>query len=105
MREYVTYVSECYTDFLAEGFDAKTFTAQVIHRAVICEQLAVLEQGISQLDKELHVQVPTQSSVVVLCTQLDPELHNHSPDLNQETNPCPQSYMCFFSNTPGLNES
>ncbi|XP_017293700.1 conserved oligomeric Golgi complex subunit 5 [Kryptolebias marmoratus] len=48
---------ECYADFLAEGFDAKTFTAQVIHHAVISEQLAKLEQGISQLDKELHVQV------------------------------------------------
>ncbi|XP_037551699.1 conserved oligomeric Golgi complex subunit 5-like [Nematolebias whitei] len=48
---------ECYADFLSEGFDAKTFTAQVIHHALMCEQLAVLQQGISQLDKELHVQV------------------------------------------------
>ncbi|MFT7799235.1 conserved oligomeric Golgi complex subunit 5 [Arapaima gigas] len=48
---------ECYTDFRAEDFDVKTYTAQAIHHAVIAEQLAKLAQGISQLDKELHVQV------------------------------------------------
>ncbi|KAM4712073.1 conserved oligomeric Golgi complex subunit 5 [Anableps anableps] len=48
---------ECYTDFLEEDFDAKTYTAQAIHHAVISEQLAKLAQGISQLDKELHSQV------------------------------------------------
>uniref|UniRef100_A0A8C4GM49 Conserved oligomeric Golgi complex subunit 5 n=1 Tax=Dicentrarchus labrax TaxID=13489 RepID=A0A8C4GM49_DICLA len=48
---------ECYTDFLAEDFDVKTYTAQAIHHAVIAEQLAKLAQGISQLDKELHSQV------------------------------------------------
>ncbi|XP_053718102.1 conserved oligomeric Golgi complex subunit 5 isoform X1 [Synchiropus splendidus] len=48
---------ECYTDFLSEEFDVKTYTAQAIHHAVIAEQLAKLAQGISQLDKELHSQV------------------------------------------------
>ncbi|KAM6895268.1 conserved oligomeric Golgi complex subunit 5 [Xenentodon cancila] len=48
---------DCYGDFLAEEFDVKTYTAHVIHRAVIAEQLAKLAQGISQLDKELHGQV------------------------------------------------
>lgn len=35
----------------------KTYTSQSIHQAVIAEQLAKLAQGISQLDKELHLQV------------------------------------------------
>ncbi|KAG7455953.1 hypothetical protein MATL_G00246540 [Megalops atlanticus] len=48
---------ECYADFCKEDFDVKTYTAQAIHHAVIAEQLAKLAQGISQLDKELHVQV------------------------------------------------
>uniref|UniRef100_A0A6Q2X181 Conserved oligomeric Golgi complex subunit 5 n=1 Tax=Esox lucius TaxID=8010 RepID=A0A6Q2X181_ESOLU len=48
---------ECYSDFLTEDFDVKTYTAQAIHHAVIAEQLAKLAQGISQLDKELHSQV------------------------------------------------
>ncbi|XP_032895598.1 conserved oligomeric Golgi complex subunit 5 isoform X1 [Amblyraja radiata] len=48
---------ECYAEFLKEEFDVKTYTAQSIHQAVIVEQLAKLAQGISQLDKELHVQV------------------------------------------------
>ncbi|KAM7121282.1 conserved oligomeric Golgi complex subunit 5 isoform 4-T4 [Molossus nigricans] len=48
---------ECYSDFLNEDFDVKTYTAQSIHQAVIAEQLAKLAQGISQLDKELHLQV------------------------------------------------
>ncbi|KAK0135037.1 Conserved oligomeric Golgi complex subunit 5 [Merluccius polli] len=48
---------ECYTDFLTDNFDVKTYTAQAIHHAVIAEQLAKLAQGISQLDKELHSQV------------------------------------------------
>ncbi|XP_027899344.1 conserved oligomeric Golgi complex subunit 5 isoform X1 [Xiphophorus couchianus] len=48
---------ECYSDFLDEDFDVKTYTAQAIHQAVIAEQLAKLAQGISQLDKELHSQV------------------------------------------------
>ncbi|XP_023694125.1 conserved oligomeric Golgi complex subunit 5 [Paramormyrops kingsleyae] len=48
---------ECYADFCSEDFDAKTYTAQAIHNAIIAEQLAKLAQGISQLDKELHVQV------------------------------------------------
>ncbi|XP_034019786.1 conserved oligomeric Golgi complex subunit 5 [Thalassophryne amazonica] len=48
---------ECYSDFLSEDFDVKTYTAQAIHHAVIAEQLAKLAQGISQLDKELHSQV------------------------------------------------
>uniref|UniRef100_A0A671KAF5 Conserved oligomeric Golgi complex subunit 5 n=1 Tax=Sinocyclocheilus anshuiensis TaxID=1608454 RepID=A0A671KAF5_9TELE len=48
---------ECYTDFLKEEFDVKTYTAQAIHHAVIAEQLAKLAEGISQLDKELHCQV------------------------------------------------
>uniref|UniRef100_A0A8C1DWA5 Conserved oligomeric Golgi complex subunit 5 n=2 Tax=Cyprinus carpio TaxID=7962 RepID=A0A8C1DWA5_CYPCA len=48
---------ECYTDFLKEDFDVKTYTAQAIHHAVIAEQLAKLAEGISQLDKELHCQV------------------------------------------------
>uniref|UniRef100_A0A673KYR8 Conserved oligomeric Golgi complex subunit 5 n=1 Tax=Sinocyclocheilus rhinocerous TaxID=307959 RepID=A0A673KYR8_9TELE len=47
----------CYTDFLKEDFDVKTYTAQAIHHAVIAEQLAKLAEGISQLDKELHCQV------------------------------------------------
>uniref|UniRef100_A0A3B4BF53 Conserved oligomeric Golgi complex subunit 5 N-terminal domain-containing protein n=1 Tax=Periophthalmus magnuspinnatus TaxID=409849 RepID=A0A3B4BF53_9GOBI len=46
-----------YVDFVAEEFDVKAYTAQVIHQAVISEQLARLAQGISQLDKELHCQV------------------------------------------------
>ncbi|XP_078409540.1 conserved oligomeric Golgi complex subunit 5 isoform X2 [Cetorhinus maximus] len=50
-------LDECYTDFLKEEFDVKTYTAQSIHQAVIVEQLAKLAQGISQLDKELHIQV------------------------------------------------
>uniref|UniRef100_A0A8C3WP07 Conserved oligomeric Golgi complex subunit 5 n=1 Tax=Catagonus wagneri TaxID=51154 RepID=A0A8C3WP07_9CETA len=48
---------ECYGDFLNEDFDVKTYTSQSIHQAVIAEQLAKLAQGISQLDKELHLQV------------------------------------------------
>lgn len=48
---------ECYSDFVSENFDVKTYTAQAIHHAVIAEQLAKLAQGISQLDKELHSQV------------------------------------------------
>ncbi|KAJ0012378.1 hypothetical protein NQD34_016712 [Periophthalmus magnuspinnatus] len=48
---------EWYVDFVAEEFDVKAYTAQVIHQAVISEQLARLAQGISQLDKELHCQV------------------------------------------------
>ncbi|XP_018424525.1 PREDICTED: conserved oligomeric Golgi complex subunit 5 isoform X2 [Nanorana parkeri] len=48
---------ECYTDFLHDDFDVKTYTSQSIHQAVIAEQLAKLAQGISQLDKELHFQV------------------------------------------------
>lgn len=48
---------ECYSDFVSENFDVKTYTAQAIHHAVIAEQLANLAQGISQLDKELHSQV------------------------------------------------
>ncbi|XP_073508309.1 conserved oligomeric Golgi complex subunit 5 isoform X4 [Phyllobates terribilis] len=48
---------DCYTDFLRDDFDVKTYTSQSIHQAVIAEQLAKLAQGISQLDKELHVQV------------------------------------------------
>ncbi|XP_007504497.2 conserved oligomeric Golgi complex subunit 5 [Monodelphis domestica] len=48
---------ECYLDFLSEDFDVKTYTSQSIHQAVIAEQLAKLAQGISQLDKELHLQV------------------------------------------------
>uniref|UniRef100_A0A4W3HQM3 Conserved oligomeric Golgi complex subunit 5 n=1 Tax=Callorhinchus milii TaxID=7868 RepID=A0A4W3HQM3_CALMI len=48
---------QCYTEFLKEEFDVKTYTAQSIHQAVIVEQLAKLAQGISQLDKELHIQV------------------------------------------------
>ncbi|XP_030404755.1 conserved oligomeric Golgi complex subunit 5-like [Gopherus evgoodei] len=48
---------ECYADFLREGFDVKTYTSQSIHQAVTAEQLAKLAQGISQLDKELHLQV------------------------------------------------
>ncbi|XP_067860966.1 conserved oligomeric Golgi complex subunit 5 isoform X2 [Heptranchias perlo] len=50
-------LDECYTEFLKEEFDVKTYTAQSIHQAVIVEQLAKLAQGISQLDKELHIQV------------------------------------------------
>lgn len=52
--------AECYADFLVDDFDVKTYTAQVIHHAVIAEQLAKLAQGISQLDKELHSQVKKQ---------------------------------------------
>ncbi|XP_066489534.1 conserved oligomeric Golgi complex subunit 5 [Tiliqua scincoides] len=48
---------ECYSDFLREDFDIKVYTSQSIHQAVIAEQLAKLAQGISQLDKELHLQV------------------------------------------------
>uniref|UniRef100_A0A670J1P9 Conserved oligomeric Golgi complex subunit 5 N-terminal domain-containing protein n=1 Tax=Podarcis muralis TaxID=64176 RepID=A0A670J1P9_PODMU len=48
---------ECYADFLKEDFDVKAYTSQSIHQAVIAEQLAKLAQGISQLDKELHLQV------------------------------------------------
>ncbi|XP_056429563.1 conserved oligomeric Golgi complex subunit 5 isoform X1 [Hyla sarda] len=48
---------DCYTDFLRDDFDVKIYTSQSIHQAVIAEQLAKLAQGISQLDKELHLQV------------------------------------------------
>lgn len=48
---------DCYGDFLNEDFDVKVYTSQSIHQAVIAEQLAKLAQGISQLDKELHLQV------------------------------------------------
>lgn len=67
---FVRVFAECYADFLAEDFDAKTYTAQAIHHAVIAEQLARLAQGISQLDKELHSQVPRPST-------LDPSLLLH----------------------------
>lgn len=50
-------LSECYADFFREDFDVKAYTSQSIHQAVIAEQLAKLAQGISQLDKELHLQV------------------------------------------------
>ncbi|KAK2832624.1 hypothetical protein Q7C36_016086 [Tachysurus vachellii] len=50
-------INECYTDFLSEEFDVKTYTAHAIHHAVIAEHLAKLAEGISQLDKELHCQV------------------------------------------------
>lgn len=50
-------ISECYADFLRDDFDVKVYTSQSIHQAVIAEQLAKLAQGISQLDKELHLQV------------------------------------------------
>uniref|UniRef100_A0A672R808 Conserved oligomeric Golgi complex subunit 5 n=1 Tax=Sinocyclocheilus grahami TaxID=75366 RepID=A0A672R808_SINGR len=53
----ILFLPECYTDFLKEDFDVKTYTAQAIHHAVIAEQLAKLAEGISQLDKELHCQV------------------------------------------------
>uniref|UniRef100_A0A8B9QZ12 Conserved oligomeric Golgi complex subunit 5 n=1 Tax=Anas platyrhynchos TaxID=8839 RepID=A0A8B9QZ12_ANAPL len=49
--------TECYADFFREDFDVKAYTSQSIHQAVIAEQLAKLAQGISQLDKELHLQV------------------------------------------------
>ncbi|XP_041058299.1 conserved oligomeric Golgi complex subunit 5 isoform X2 [Carcharodon carcharias] len=55
--QHVNLSKKCYTDFLKEEFDVKTYTAQSIHQAVIVEQLAKLAQGISQLDKELHIQV------------------------------------------------
>lgn len=58
--------AECYADFLAEGFDVKTYTAQAIHHAVIAEQLAKLAQGISQLDKELHSQVQNVYNISTL---------------------------------------
>ncbi|KAJ7329585.1 hypothetical protein JRQ81_015759 [Phrynocephalus forsythii] len=48
---------ECYADFLRDDFDVKAYTSRSIHQAVIAEQLAKLAQGISQLDKELHLQV------------------------------------------------
>uniref|UniRef100_A0A663EMQ3 Conserved oligomeric Golgi complex subunit 5 n=1 Tax=Aquila chrysaetos chrysaetos TaxID=223781 RepID=A0A663EMQ3_AQUCH len=48
---------QCYADFFREDFDVKAYTSQSIHQAVIAEQLAKLAQGISQLDKELHLQV------------------------------------------------
>ncbi|XP_033880117.1 conserved oligomeric Golgi complex subunit 5 [Acipenser ruthenus] len=48
---------ECYADFCKDNFDVKTHTAQAIQHAIIAEQLAKLAQGISQLDKELHLQV------------------------------------------------
>ncbi|XP_028668771.1 conserved oligomeric Golgi complex subunit 5 [Erpetoichthys calabaricus] len=48
---------ESYADFCKEDFDVKNYTAQAIHCAVIAEHLAKLSQGISQLDKELHIQV------------------------------------------------
>ena len=51
------FYAECYSDFVAEDFDVKTYTAQAIHHAVIAEHLAKLAQGICQLDKELHTQV------------------------------------------------
>ncbi|KAM7130595.1 conserved oligomeric Golgi complex subunit 5 isoform 2-T2 [Ciconia maguari] len=50
-------IEECYADFFREDFDVKAYTSQSIHQAVIAEQLAKLAQGISQLDKELHLQV------------------------------------------------
>lgn len=59
-------LAECYTDFLNEDFDVKTYTAQAIHHAVIAEQLAKLAQGISQLDKELHSQVEMQRAHLAL---------------------------------------
>uniref|UniRef100_A0A670YZ28 Conserved oligomeric Golgi complex subunit 5 n=1 Tax=Pseudonaja textilis TaxID=8673 RepID=A0A670YZ28_PSETE len=54
---FLVSLSECYVDFLPEDFDVKAYTSQSIHQAVIAEQLAKLAQGISQLDKELHLQV------------------------------------------------
>ncbi|OWK06642.1 hypothetical protein Celaphus_00011994 [Cervus elaphus hippelaphus] len=47
-----------FDEFLdSTDFDVKTYTSQSIHQAVIAEQLAKLAQGISQLDKELHLQM------------------------------------------------
>lgn len=63
-RKYHSSFLECYAEFLKEEFDVKTYTAQSIHQAVIVEQLAKLAQGISQLDKELHVQV--RSSFIII---------------------------------------
>lgn len=57
MRIFLIFFPECYSDFLNEDFDVKTYTSRSIHQAVIAEQLAKLAQGISQLDKELHLQV------------------------------------------------
>lgn len=57
IKMYFVVFAECYSDFVADEFDVKTYTAQAIHHAVIAEQLAKLAQGISQLDKELHSQV------------------------------------------------
>lgn len=57
MKTKYTSLSECYADFFREDFDVKAYTSQSIHQAVIAEQLAKLAQGISQLDKELHLQV------------------------------------------------
>lgn len=54
---FLFFSPECYSDFLNEDFDVKTYTSRSIHQAVIAEQLAKLAQGISQLDKELHLQV------------------------------------------------
>ncbi|KAM5236605.1 conserved oligomeric Golgi complex subunit 5 isoform 8-T8 [Ctenodactylus gundi] len=64
---------ECYSAFLNEDFDVKTYTSQSIHQAVIAEQLAKLAQGISQLDKELHLQV--QHLQKVLTKKRDPVSH------------------------------
>lgn len=62
--------AECYSDFVAEDFDVKTYTAQAIHHAVIAEQLAKLAQGISQLDKELHSQVQTHRTITQPCCRV-----------------------------------
>lgn len=61
--ECTAVFAECYSDFVADDFDVKTYTAQAIHHAVIAEQLAKLAQGISQLDKELHSQVQIHCTV------------------------------------------
>lgn len=53
----VRFSSDCYTEFVGDDFDVKTYAAQVIQHAVIAEQLGGLAQGISRLDKELHGQV------------------------------------------------
>uniref|UniRef100_A0A3B3X1J7 Conserved oligomeric Golgi complex subunit 5 N-terminal domain-containing protein n=1 Tax=Poecilia mexicana TaxID=48701 RepID=A0A3B3X1J7_9TELE len=69
---------QCYSDFLEEDFDVKTYTAQAIHHAVIAEQLAKLAQGISQLDKELHSQVLTSSLQTVSSHRASNEVLNNT---------------------------
>ncbi|XP_026083910.1 conserved oligomeric Golgi complex subunit 5-like [Carassius auratus] len=69
---------ECYTDFLKEGFDVKTYTAQAIHHAVIAEQLAKL--AVDQTNTCQMRQTPVEMrQTPVRCLTNDADQNRCSP--------------------------